>query len=102
MQNILAQAGYGSCLTREGFISNGWVRSNRRAPEFRKMADPTVDKFAVDGESIVTAESLIRKIWYKLRIVMFPINALGLVIVLQPTTLLKICCSYYLPIHLPM
>lgn len=40
---FLAQAGYGSCLTCEEFISNVWVRRNRRAPEFRQKADPPVD-----------------------------------------------------------
>ena len=53
-------------------------------PEFRQKADPTVDKFAVNGESIVAAESLISNVRYKSHIVMFPFNALRLVMVLQP------------------
>lgn len=81
---FLAQAGYGSGLTCEEFISNVWVRRNRRAPEFRQKADPTVDKFAVDGESIVAAESLISNVRYKSHIVMFPFTAWELVVVLQP------------------
>lgn len=60
------------------------MRSYRRAPEFRQKADPTVDKFAVDGESIVAAESFISNVRYKSHSVMFPFNALGLVMVLQP------------------
>lgn len=33
--------------------------------EFRQKANPTVDKITVDGESIVTAESLISNALYK-------------------------------------
>ena len=65
MQNILVQPGYGYCLTCEDFIYDGWVRRNGRAPEFRQKADATVDKFTEDGDSIVTAESLISMILYK-------------------------------------
>ena len=59
------QPGYGYCLTCEDFIYDGWVRRNGRAPEFRQKADATVDKFTEDGDSIVTAKSLISMILYK-------------------------------------
>jgi hypothetical protein len=79
-------------LACEDFISADRVFLNRKGAEFGQNVNPTVDKIAVDGESIPAVESLISITLYKQRSVLCFIRVFEIMIVPRPTILPKLCC----------
>lgn len=78
LQEILAQAGYGSRRACENFISAGRVRVNGQVAILGQKDHPSKDKITVDGKPINAAEHLIYIALYK------PPNVLPVSLVFSP------------------